>query len=127
GTVTRTLTISTTASTPVGTHPFTVTATRGANCQGNGSEKVSTSLVVAQQCTVPVVTAPTNQTVTYGNSATFSASATGVPAPTVQWQVSTDGGTSWNNVQGATTTSLTLTQPGVSLSGNRYRAVFTPS
>ena len=43
----------------------------------------------------------------------------------MQWQVSTDNGANWNNLAGATSTTLSLTQPTVAMSGNRYRAVFT--
>src|ERR1700735_109282 len=35
---------------------------------------------------------PASVTVTAGAAATFSAAATGQPAPTIQWQVSTNGG-----------------------------------
>jgi hypothetical protein len=50
--------------------------------------------------------------------------ATGNPKPTVQWQVSTDGGLTYTNISGATSTKLSLV---VSASDNDdiYRAVFT--
>jgi hypothetical protein len=69
---------------------------------------------------------PANQTVTVGQTATFTAAATGSPTPTVQWQVSIDGGATFNNVSNATSTTLSFT---ASLSQNnyRYRAVFTNS
>ena len=44
----------------------------------------------------------------------------------MKWQVSPDG-TNWTDVSGATSTSLTLTKPSFSQSGNQYRAVFTNS
>jgi|GEM_PF-2282518 len=82
--------------------------------------------------TAPVVsTDPDNQTITYGANASFTAAATGTPSPTVQWQVSTDGGSNFNNISnggvysGATTITLNLTKPSVSYSGYKYRAVFT--
>jgi len=84
-----------------------------------------------------VTTNPSNATITYGSNATFTAAASGSPAPTVQWQVSSDG-TNYTNVTNggvysvsttstasSTTTTLTLTVPPVSLSGTYYRAVFT--
>jgi hypothetical protein len=75
----------------------------------------------------PTITAqPTNLTVTTGQTATFTAAATGSPAPTVQWQVSTDGGVTFSNVSGATATTLSFAT-ALSLNGNRYRAVFTNS
>ncbi len=49
----------------------------------------------------------------------------GVPAPTVQWELSTDKGASWSLVGGATADTLKL--PGVTAAqtGDEYRAVFT--
>jgi hypothetical protein len=76
----------------------------------------------------PVVSAnPVSQTITAGQSVTFTAAAMGNPAPTVQWQVSTDGGATYTNISGATGTTLTLTGVTVSQNGYRYRAVFTNS
>jgi CSLREA domain-containing protein len=74
--------------------------------------------------TAPVVTTnPASQTVISGN-ATFTAAASGIPTPTVQWQVSTNGGASFSNIPGATSTTLTFaTNSGQN--GNQYRAVFT--
>jgi len=73
----------------------------------------------------PVVTTdPSAQTVAIGSTATFTAAAAGNPVPTVQWQVSADGGTTWTDIGGATSTTYTFTVSlGVHL--NQYRAVFT--
>jgi hypothetical protein len=70
---------------------------------------------------------PTSQTVNAGQSVTFTASAAGSPAPTVQWQVSTNGGASFSNISGARSTTLTLTNTTASQNGYLYRAVFTNS
>ena len=59
-----------------------------------------------------------------GHSASFSASATAVPTPSVQWQVSTDGGTTFTNVGGATSPTYSLV-PTLAQNGNQYRAAFT--
>jgi len=42
----------------------------------------------------------------------------------VQWQVSTDGGSTFNNVPGATSTTYTFT-PTLNQSSNQFRALFT--
>jgi hypothetical protein len=70
-----------------------------------------------------VTTHPGNQTVTAGQTASFSAAASGTPGPTVQWQVSTDGGSTWSDVPGATATTLAF---GAQFSdnGKQYHAVF---
>ncbi|HYT71450.1 MAG TPA: PxKF domain-containing protein [Gemmatimonadales bacterium] len=87
----------------------------------------STTTVIgtyALACTAPSVgTQPSNQTVTYGQDASFTAGASG--SPTVQWQVSANGGGPWSNIPSATSTALVVTAPPVSASGNQYRAVFT--
>jgi hypothetical protein len=48
-----------------------------------------------------VTSPPMNQTVTEGETASFTISANG-SSPTFQWQVSTNGGTTWDNVSGGT-------------------------
>src|SRR5208283_2448442 len=73
-----------------------------------------------------VTTNPTSQTVTAAGSASFTAAASGTPAPTVQWQVSTDGGTTFNNVSGATSATYSFTATA-GQNGNKFRAVFTNS
>jgi hypothetical protein len=72
----------------------------------------------------PVVTQnPANQTVPVGGTATFTAAATGTPTPTVQWQV--DTGSGFNNLAGATSTTLNVPNVTPAMNGNKYRAVFT--
>ena len=60
-----------------------------------------------------------------GQSATFTAAASGVPTPAVQWQVSTDGGNTWTQVVGATSTSYTLSDLTSLENGYEYEAVFS--
>ena len=45
----------------------------------------------------------------------------------MQWQVSTDGGLTWSNISGATSTTFTLSTTTTSENGYEYRAVFTNS
>jgi hypothetical protein len=72
-----------------------------------------------------VTTAPRSTTVNAGQSVTFTAAASGNPTPTVQWQVSTDGGVTFTNIAWGTDPSLTITSTTASQNGSRYRAVFT--
>src|SRR5690606_40813465 len=46
----------------------------------------------------PTITNPTDQTVTDGDTATFTVTTTGTPTPTVTWEVSRDGGTTWEPI-----------------------------
>jgi alpha-tubulin suppressor-like RCC1 family protein len=74
----------------------------------------------------PVVTKqPLSTTVEEGQSASFEAAASGAPAPTVQWEVSTDGGSTWFQVSGATADRLTIAEEKISENGYLYRAAFT--
>jgi hypothetical protein len=74
---------------------------------------------------------PLDTGVCRNNNISFTAIATGAPSPTVQWQQSTDGGGSWNNLSngsafgGVTTNTLTLINVGTNQNGEKYRAVFT--
>jgi alpha-tubulin suppressor-like RCC1 family protein len=68
---------------------------------------------------------PANTTVEEGQNATFEASASGRPAPTVQWQTSANGGSTWSNITGATSETLTIVGAKTTLSGHQYRAAFT--
>ena len=71
-----------------------------------------------------ITSAPADTTVGVGLHYSFSASASGVPAPTVQWQTSTDGGATFTDVSGATADTLTGTAT-LTDSGRRFRAVYT--
>lgn len=67
---------------------------------------------------------PSATTTVAGADATFTASATGNPAPTVQWQSSADAGGSWTPIAGATSTTYTRTTAAGD-DGLLVRAVFT--
>jgi hypothetical protein len=78
--------------------------------------------------TAPAVSQqPVGTLVASGSSFTLSASASGSPAPAVQWQVSTTGsGGPFTNISGATSPTYTAVATS-SVNGNYYRAVFTNS
>ncbi|GAA1704680.1 hypothetical protein GCM10009808_23310 [Microbacterium sediminicola] len=48
--------------------------------------------------------------------------AKGLPAVSYQWQVSTDGGGNWTDVEGQVFTTLTVTNPTAEQNGSLYRA-----
>ncbi len=86
---------------------------------------IATAPITLTVGAVPTITtSPTAVTANAGGTATFTAVATGSPAPAVQWQVSTDGGVTFNNVGGATSASLTLHNLTAAQDGSMYRAVF---
>jgi alpha-tubulin suppressor-like RCC1 family protein len=90
-----------------------------------GSATTSAATLTVLPPVAPVVTLqPVNQSVQLGLSATFTAAASGNPTPTVQWQYSANHGSTWTNLAGATSTSLTGV-PNIYLNGFEFRAVFT--
>lgn len=103
----------------------------GGGSTGTTSSTFSFTIdVAAAAATTPSVTAnPTGSTVTAGQSATFTAAASG--SPNYQWQLSADGGASWANVpagapySGQTTGTLTITGATAAMSGNQYRCIAT--
>ncbi len=113
------------------TYTFTVTAAMsGYEYQAffmSPQGLIATTTAATLTVTTPpaVKTNPANQSATAGATVTFTAAATGSPAPTVQWQSSPDG-TTWSNIAGATSASYSFTAT-TSASGTQYRAVFTNS
>ena len=82
--------------------------------------------------TAPAITTqPINQFARAGQTARFTVAASGTPAPTYQWQLSTNSGSSWaplsDNItySGASTAALTVANVTAAFSANQYRAVAT--
>ena len=77
---------------------------------------------------VKITVQPVNAVVCTNKTTSFTVSAVGTSL-TYQWQVSADGGNTWTNISngapysGATTATLTITSPSVTLNGNLYRVV----
>jgi len=78
--------------------------------------------------TVPVITAqPQNLTVTAGNTATFTATASGSPAPSYQWQREPVGTSAWSNLSnggsysGVATATLIVSSTTTAMSGDQFR------
>ena len=73
----------------------------------------------------PVISSqPQPQSVCTGSPVSFSVGASGV---TYQWQVSTNGGTSYTAISGATSATYSIASTAEALSGNLYRCVLTNS
>lgn len=75
--------------------------------------------------TAPAITAqPTDMAVCSGSAASFSVTATGTGIG-YQWQLSTDGGATWNNISGAASATYTLASTVIGQNGNKFRCVVT--
>ena len=109
----------------------TTTAQNGTEYEAVFTNSVGSATTNPATLTVdyaPSVTSqPASQTVTAGLTATFIAAASGNPTPTVQWQVSTDGGATFTAINGATSTTLTISNTTAAQNGTVYEAVFTNS
>jgi hypothetical protein len=74
----------------------------------------------------PQVTAdPQSQPVIGGHNVSFNAGVLASPIPAVQWQQSTDGGSTWNDISGATSSTYTIFDTPSSDNGYEFRATFT--
>jgi uncharacterized repeat protein (TIGR01451 family) len=121
--------------TVAGNAPATVTNTASVSGGADGApanNDASDPTTVTPGGTAPAITTqPESRTITEGQSTSFSVAAGGTPAPAFQWQVSTDGGSTFTNLadgspySGTATATLTIATPPVSLNGARYRAVAT--
>jgi hypothetical protein len=81
----------------------------------------------------PAITVqPTSSPIMYGQNTTFSITASGAATLTYQWQEKI-GAAEFNDIadggvySNATTATLTLTKPGVNMSGRFYRCIVTNS
>lgn len=79
-----------------------------------------------------VVNQPASQVICQNGNTTFTITDNApIPAPTYQWQVSTNGGATWTNLanvapfSGVTTTTLTVTGAGLVYNGNLFRCAVT--
>jgi hypothetical protein len=66
---------------------------------------------------------PSAQSATAGSAAVFTVAVSGTPMPAVQWQRSTDGGTTWSNIAAATDTTYNTGNLTLAQNGERYRVV----
>lgn len=117
GATTEALTISNGSGTMAG-HQFRVVY-GNATC-GTQTSPVAT-LTIGTSATI--TTQPVDVTICSGNNAAFSIVTSG--GGNIQWQVSTDGGATWNDLAGETNANLALTNVAVSQNGNQFRAVLS--
>ncbi len=88
-------------------------------------DAVTSSAATLNVQSLPAITAsPQTVVICTGSSNTFNATATGTNI-TLQWQLSTDGGTNFNNIPSATTSSYTVNGVTLAMNGYRYRLVAT--
>jgi len=109
---------STSATSSSGAGDFAIIPSASGSALANYDVTYVNGLLTVNPPTIS--THPSDQVVASGATATFTVAPGG--SETIQWQVSTDGGTTWNDITGATSTTLSFTA-SATLSGNQYRAV----
>ena len=109
------------------TYTFTSTAAEnGDEYQAVFTNAGGTLTTTAATLTVDsVTTQPASQTIVAGQNVSFTAASLNPSGTdTVQWQVSTDGGTTFTNIAGTTSTTYSFTTTSGE-TGDEYQAVFT--
>jgi pectin methylesterase-like acyl-CoA thioesterase len=110
GSATSTLVINDAQAADSGTYSLIATNTAGIVTN-------SMTLTVSSGNVAPGITGPTDQTVVQSNNATFTASVSGLPVPTLQWRVNGAA------ISGQTNSSLTVTNVQFSQNGYFYSLV----
>jgi len=101
-----------------GTNNYIATVTTATPCTASGTVTVNVTNPVN------ITTAPANKTVCVGTNTSFSVVSGGGPL-TYQWQVSVDGGVTYNNIAGATAATLNLNAVTQLMNNNLYRVTVT--
>jgi PKD repeat protein len=107
---------------------YSFTALAGQNqylfrCQasnGCGSPALSSAAILTVCVSASITTNPAGQSVISGQTATFTAAANGGTGLYYQWQQSTDGGTTFNDIAGAALASYSFTT-AMGQNGYKYR------
>ena len=85
----------------------------------------STAATLTVHAPVVVTNSPANVERCAGSNASFGVIGSSVPAINYQWQVSTDGGTSWTALAGATSSIYTANGVTAGMNNNRYRCLLS--
>lgn len=119
----RTVRLTGTASLAAGTYTITVTGVAA-----SAANQTATLTYTINPGTGPAITtSPSNQTICAGSNTSFS--ITSATATSFQWQVSTDGGATFNIVNNggvysnATTATLTITGATAVMNSYQYRCI----
>ena len=92
---------------------------------GGCTSSVATIPVTVSQPVAGLNVTPATRAVCVGGSTSFSATTTGGSPLTYQWAMSTDGGTTYTNITGATSATLSLTNITQAMNGRKYRVTAT--
>ncbi len=74
---------------------------------------------------VTITTQPVNAAICSGSNATFTVTGSSTETINYQWQLSTNGGSTWTNIPGANASSYTVTGGLVAMNGNQYQVLLS--
>ncbi len=117
GATTPTLSLSG-VTTAMNGYQYRLTVTTGSGCAIN-----SNTALLTVYATPAITSQPGSQSVCPGATATFSTTATGQGPLTYQWQLSTDGGTTFAAITGATASTYTTPATTAGMNGYIYNVV----
>ncbi|MBS0630964.1 MAG: immunoglobulin domain-containing protein [Verrucomicrobia bacterium] len=114
-----------------GRYYYWVRARNQAGAGGDTPSAVIDYTYVAAPVPPVFVSLPADQTTQAGSGSTvtFSVAVTGVPAPALRWQYSSDGAVTWSDMSdgsaysGTTTATLSVVRPSALLSGYQFRVL----
>lgn len=95
------------------------------NSAGSATSNAALLTVSAALSAPAITTQPASASVVAPDAATFTVAVTGVPTPSLQWQLSADGGATFSNIAGATASSYTTAATAAGDSGQQYRVIAT--
>lgn len=119
GATTNTLTIT---GATLGMNNYQYKCIVSGTCTPVATSTVATLIVYAP---VAITSSPSDVERCSGTDATFVVAGNSVPQIIYQWQVSTDGGTSWTNIAGANAASYTVAGVIIVMNNNRYRCLLS--
>jgi hypothetical protein len=97
------------------------------NAAGSVTTNVVTLTVTDAASAPSFTTQPADVTITEGQNAQFTVAITGAPTPTLQWQLSTDSGSNWSNINGETGSVFNVSNAALANNGRQFRAVASNS
>ena len=97
------------------------------NSTGTITSNAATLTVNAAVVAPAFTTQPADITIIEGQNAQFTVAANGTPAPTLQWQLSTNSGGAWSNIIGETGTIFNVAAAALANNGRQFRAVASNS
>lgn len=88
-----------------------------------GAASQTNAATLTVHAPVSITRSPSQAEVCAGTSASFGIVASSIPPINYQWQLSNNGGTTWTDITGATSFTLSLANTTNAMHNNRYRCL----